>query len=60
MPRGVEVGKGNPNETLNATGRVGKGIVVRGRENRPHDGEEESKNTPPAKALSFRKLRMQR
>jgi len=50
----VEVGKGNPNENFpHTSGGGGEGIGVRGRESRPHEGEEESKKTPMAKALRF-------
>jgi len=50
----VEVGKGDPNENFpNTSGGGGEGIVVRRRESRLHDGEEESKKTPMAKALSL-------
>jgi hypothetical protein len=40
-------------------GNGGKGVVVRRRESRLRDGEEESKKTPTAKALSFWKRPMQ-
>jgi hypothetical protein len=50
----VEVGKGDPNENFpDTSGGGGEGVVVCGRESRPHEGEEESKKTPMAKALSF-------
>ena len=37
--RGEEVGKGDPNENFpNTSGGGGEGVVVCGRESRPHDG----------------------
>src|SRR5215831_2981968 len=45
--------QGRPQRNPDATGGGGEGVVVRERESRSHDGSEERKHTPMAKALSL-------
>ena len=57
LPKGAKGSgsrQGKPQRNFpNTSGGGGEGVVVGGRESRPHDGQEESKKTPMAKALSF-------